>query len=772
MEEIKYLDLVQTDPKEFNKKQNQIRMEYKKNYGFEKLQELMESNLHNDIKKTRTVNYELNSSELNLLLKNKLLIKSSTKSMHADSFGKHLINLYQNDMPVFITSDMMLYALHRFYDETIEKIETKFIDDLKQLCESLLDTIKTINLNVLSLDQIDQIKGVELYILVPYFLLHYQTDTPDNIYNRVKNPFAKESTKKQIFKIPKNQPYLNNPSDVRKITESIRKYSFENCVINKVKFNVDGSNFKPRGHYTNSIELESYFMAFQWLSKCIVKLDPSKSDEYINGFMFSALLSKIAEKSIEQVNKIETFVKKLIGEPDGYTLTNFLEVVNLNYKYNQIDISPEHHQPRGHYNMLKIHPSEHQPRGYCDMSHSWKFTEIMNQQKSQQTDNSSTLNTVFDAKLFFEQIENIISKSVLTKKCKLTKFGDGGMMINENFLTPYCFSLIGKGTTFDNSLINDVVDVNYSKNVPSSSSRKFPSIFDVTYAIFNNESTIDFVNEKSQNYIDYLNLLKTKYNNQFTNLVDQTNQTNHSIYEQSLIMLRSLSKYPNISPFNTKSWAYKQSQTQIGHYNEIRHDNVLYLDECDGFMLCCKYEDIMVEPCIEFWHEYLKMITMIESIVIKPDNMNNSIIIEILQNFKNTTNKILQYLEYFIENKEVPQNLKDELMCILKSESHGSGEMTYCGWYSKLFYNSKDSVMNKNEVSSYFSAVNDERGEGGICHLGNGNVQLMYIIVNNSVYIGPVYQVYDFITPTGVRLNDTEWSTKKTNFKSINFNIK
>ena len=714
---IKYFNLVQTDPKEFNDKQKIIRDEYEKNNGHEQLWKIMRSNTHNDIKKNRRTDYRLNETEINLLTKNKILIKKPIKNKYGygdDSFGKHLLSLYQDDMSVFITSDMMLYAFHKFYDQTMEQIEVCLMDEFKCLCENLLNTIRQINLNNLSVDEVDQIKGIELYLLIPYFLLHY---------------------KNTQFFVPKIQPFLNSSSDVKKITESIKKLTFSRCEINKVCFCFDSSTFKPRGHYTNNTSLQNYFMAFTWFAKCIVKLNPDKSEEYYNGFVFSSLLAKIAEKSLKQVNKIETFVEKLIGKPDGYTLTSFLEVINTNINENSILLQESN---------------------------------------------------LFDAKTFFDSIQNIFDQTNLTKKCELTKFGDNGSSFDESNLTQYCFSLIGKGTTYDNSLINDMVDVNFNKH--TGFSRKFPSIFDITYAVFNNSGTANFVNELIQNprvpnrdgipYMEYLEQTKNKFNDKFNNITKS-----QTIYDQELIMLRALSKYPQMEPFNTNAWSAKQAQTQIGHYNEIRHDNVLYLDECDGFSIACKYEDIMIEPCVEFWNEYLNLITMFEELInsvkIKCSDIHDEMYYtmmynppsKIIQNFKNIVSKILSFLEYFTNGQQIPENLKEELMCILECRPYGSGEVTYTGWYSQLFYIPENCMKNQSEVSSYFSAPDDDRGTGGICHLGNGDVQLMYIIVNGAVYIGPVYTVYDIITPSNARYNDTEWSKSVGNYTSLNFNI-
>ena len=72
----------------------------------------------------------------------------------------------------------------------------------------------------------------------------------------------------------------------------------------------------------------------------------------------------------------------------------------------------------------------------------------------------------------------------------------------------------------------------------------------------------------------------------------------------------------------------------------MRHDNVLYLDECDGCSVLCKYEDIMVEPCVEFWQEYLKLVTAMESLFnsIQFQKYKFGFTDNIFQNFKNGQN--------------------------------------------------------------------------------------------------------------------------------------
>lgn len=189
----------------------------------------------------------------------------------------------------------------------------------------------------------------------------------------------------------------------------------------------------------------------------------------------------------------------------------------------------------------------------------------------------------------------------LAKSCELTKVGDiffPGSSISG--MTPVAFSLIGKGTTYDNSIINKMVDQIYAKH-NDGNTRKYPSIFDITYSLFGNPTSVDFLKE-GPNHSKYLDSVKSNYDDLQAN----------SLYDQELIMLKTLSIKQNCEPFNSDAWLKKQLQAQIGHYSEIRHDNVLYLEEYFGMGLCCEYADIMIEPCLEFWKEFLKLVEVMK----------------------------------------------------------------------------------------------------------------------------------------------------------------
>jgi len=376
-----------------------------------------------------------------------------------------------------------------------------------------------------------------------------------------------------------------------------------------------------------------------------------------NNINLAKNICEIGKDFIREIEEFELFIEKIIGKPDGYTLTSF---TNDNY--------------------------------------------------------------------------TIINKSNL-----LNSFGDSD--VNN---TNISFSLIGKGISIDNYILEQLVDKNCGN-------RKYPSVYDLVYTIFDNNSIEDRL-DKDPVFIQKINSLKK-------NSID-FNQVD-SLYSQELKMLKYLSNNNNFNkePFTNKEWLLKQAQTQIGHYSELRHDNVLYLRESFGGCCQCYHPDLMVEPVLDFWKEFLKLIEMMKRL-----DKNNKKLLK----FEKILLKLIIFSENLVNNKSQDEKIVEELKSII-TQHYGSGGEYYDGWYPSLFIDEKDFTKISPEVSSLFTGVPDDRDNGGIIHLGTGNPQLMYIIYNNKVFLGPTYSSYQFKTEYTERLNDDEWTNKITNYKKLEF---
>lgn len=181
--------------------------------------------------------------------------------------------IYQHDLPVFITSDSILYAFHRRYVEFLADLESK------QLSALLARVIsKTRNeLQILVKDQrlvTQQAVELDVYLTVALNLL--QGPTP---------PLLKATPRariKQAIKLVRIEKF----NDLKIFGRTLKQFDF--------------SQFKPRGHYRRRKELRRYFRAVMWLSRVQLKLidypdQRPKLDRL--GFETAATLSWLIQKS-------------------------------------------------------------------------------------------------------------------------------------------------------------------------------------------------------------------------------------------------------------------------------------------------------------------------------------------------------------------------------------------------------------------------------------------------------------------------------------------
>ena len=760
--EIRHLDLVQTNIKEFNEKQVEKQKEFIEKFGQTHFDGIMFGSRHHPLKANKSTDYSLSEEELKLLREKKIIFKD-IKGCH--TFAKCYLDLYNNDMPVFITSDSMLHAFHKYYDNFLMELEVKqFIPKLEMICKGFVEKLQKLNI---SPKYHDLMADLELFFMIPYLILNLKNelgpnnDSFDNQLTKLteeqREELLKYTASDELWEKERIQgfmplSYLDRYEETykkrlesftnvnilgstnvveQKICKSPKlatifrsfklsninfdinpKYTFlyrlnEVCKLianrqdislkmGSVSVTIDGSMFKPRGHYTKSLALQKYFIASTWLSKFQICFKDNMEKSFDKLFLCTALC-KIGEEFLLLVNQFESFVEKIIGQSDGYTLSSFLEVIN------------------------KIIPDS-----------------------TLGTNLEKTLDWILDNKTRFIQF----CQQHLTKKSILTKFGD-----TEGRETHVSFSILGKGNQIDNIVLQAMIDKNFYDDDGNIPMRKFSSVLDLVYTLFNNNSVSRELQDRMKNIkLEGRDGFKCINHLKVVRELLKEHQFQDTIYSLELQMLRSLiGDMDQSQPFNSDEWLRKQAYTQIAHYAELRHDNVLYLEEVCGMRAECDFPDLMVEPVPNFWRSFLSLIK-------KMRELNNN---KILDNFEKSINMFLTFLD---NNSKgiVDKKLEEDLKCIIKEDFMGSGGTSYCGWYMKLFQNEGDLFKLAPEVCSLMTAVDDIRGEGGIVHLGTGPTRMMYILVKDEklcekVLLGPTYSCFEFITKSGVRLNDEEW---------------
>lgn len=229
----------------------------------------------------------ISAAKRTMLAKN-LFAVSPTKS-------KQLFHIYEDndykDIPSFVTTDSVLHLYHIFFDFTLRTVEEQSLTPiLQRLTEGMLaDSVKTWN----EAEQ-GQLKDAALKNVV-YFAVAART-----LGLQPKVPSAAESL-------------------IRIETDLIDRH--EGMKVGAIfPYEVDYSQFIPRGHYTRSEQLQRYFRVMMWygLAPFALRSNKGRADETIRQ---SILLTRSLYRSglIDEWQNIYEPTAFYVGTSDDLT---------------------------------------------------------------------------------------------------------------------------------------------------------------------------------------------------------------------------------------------------------------------------------------------------------------------------------------------------------------------------------------------------------------------------------------------------------------------
>ncbi len=249
----------------------------------------------------------LSEGELERLAQNGFVI---SKGMQFPSFAYGYKTIYAEDLPVYVSADSILEAVHRTFDALLKQTEEQvLIADLTLL----LDGMRA-NLASSSLDA-ELAADADLYLTVASSLLAGAS--------RATLGFADAKAAAELYE------QASNASGHQVVS------------LFGVERDLDFSQFEPRGHYTDSDSLSRYFKAMMWLGRVDLRLIETQSDGsqrfYRRQFDSAVALRELmgnAETALWE--RIDTTIGAYVGEHDSMTpkdiggLMAALEVASLN----------------------------------------------------------------------------------------------------------------------------------------------------------------------------------------------------------------------------------------------------------------------------------------------------------------------------------------------------------------------------------------------------------------------------------------------------------
>lgn len=640
----------------------------------------------------------------------------SVDHLQAYSMSSAYFAIYARDLPVLVTTDSILHALHRSYDDVLKDLEVGlFTDTIDTVLAALHDEIEKRNTEAATPELKTSLGDVDLYVSVARNLLA-GSGVPKDQGNTT--PALVEPSQVSLVVSSKT----GRDAEVRSLLEKISSLKME---IYEVKTDIYGgkrwidySQFRARGHYTESIPLKRYFRTMMWLGRAdtgwilrppdpISGLQIDDIRERRDAALFAYLLS--AAKVDRRLRGVSDIIGFMVGQSDNlgpYELGAAL-------KGSGIDTTAE----------------------FAD---------------------DKRLAAVFDSTTSgAQQIRSQVLESDKNSPKKTA--------------IPTLFQVFGQRFLLDSFVLSQVVfdSILFEKKKQP---RMMPSGLDVMAALGNDEA-VRLLEPELEHYNYSANLLASR-----RVVEDHTADAWRSnLYYVWVDALRKLDdvpdqsvQFPNV--MRSLPWARKQLQTQLASWAELRHDTLLYGKQSYTGVPLCGYPDGFVEPYPDFYatlkffgQEAARRLSVAD--VSHPDANRARLLagtrdrqVSFFRHFES----VMGWLEKIARKELAAKPFSAEEGAFLKKtidiRGGGSGPPRYDGWYPTLIY--RDPARYKPTVAD----VHTDPAEAKVLEVATGSANFLVVAVDNqhdyAVYVGPTYSYYEFTAPVQQRLTDEEWSTR------------
>jgi hypothetical protein len=244
--------------------------------------------------------YKFSPYELELLAKHGFVV---SERMSASSITEVYSTAWQKDLPAFVSTDAILQAFHKSYDNILISVELEvLVNSLDSLLTRLHEGVPLLNVRY----------GALPGMSIPLSDLDFYLATARQLLKRGGTPVFSEN----VSRVSTMLQYIEaqNPRQVALFGSSTRL--------------IDFSQFTPRGHYAEHPTLTAYFKAMIWLGRTEIYLSAPEQDggafdtTSIQQQTIMAALSVESARStgaLKHYERIERILKFFVGDQDNVT---------------------------------------------------------------------------------------------------------------------------------------------------------------------------------------------------------------------------------------------------------------------------------------------------------------------------------------------------------------------------------------------------------------------------------------------------------------------
>jgi uncharacterized protein DUF3160 len=587
--------------------------------------------------------------------------------------------IYAAHLPVFISADAILHAVHRSYDEILKQIELRALrGDLDRMLAAMRSGLAK------SAGDAQARKDADLYLTVAASLLADQPVMP--------TAGADAALVASLYSKAK----AASGSDVVTLFGVARK--------------VDFSQFQPRGHYTDYLDLQTYFRSMIWLGDVDLRLIETRPDhsQVFHRRQFDGMLELtdlLAGAALDSWKRIDGAIQMFVGEPDNMTVG---EVSRL----------------------------------LADLG----------------AKTAADTRTLPDATIAQALVKGNYGAQRISSHIMINGLLEGTLPLSRTFL------LLGQRYVVDSHVFSNVV---YDRVQKGSQLRMMPDPLDVAFAALGNNQAVPLLGPQLEKYHYSSDLASMRV------LSDDHGEAfwNANLYNVWLSSLRALSSRAAsdsgpLEVSQTEAWGRRVLNTQLASWAELRHDTVLYAKQSYSAGPACEFPDALVEPSPAFFAAIEALARRGGEVVANLDlatRTTNDPFGHYFVRLGEVAGLLREMAEFQRDRKPFTGTHMQFINQTVKIQPVCGGGVAQ-GWYADLFFNPAGAIKFDPTIADVHTEPYDENmvEVGRVLHVGTGLARLMVVTANTCqgprAYAGLASSYYQQVTEHYKRLDDPSWA--------------
>lgn len=623
----------------------------------------------------------LNDAELEKLGQNGFVISSR---LAYPSFPYAYAAIYVHDLPVFVSGDMVLEALHRSYDDILQAVEQEaLIPRVMRLLVSMRDQLKSGDAPLSAQAAAD----ADFYLTVAYSLLTGSAQAPvagassDEIASFLAHADAADGEqKKSMFGVE-------------------RRFDF--------------SQFKPRGHYTDSVPLQQYFRAMMWMGRIDFRMIETTEDGtrvFRRRQLEAALgLRVLMDSAAADWTSVDRTITAFVGEHDYMTPPELDELLS------DLGVS--------------------EPGGLAAI------------------DDTTIAQAIIDGRYGEQRIASQIMR----------KNGS-----DATFPLDASFAFFGQRYVIDSHVFSNVVYDRTAKRV-------VPNPLDVAFAALKNDHALNLLADEltEWDYAGELAAVRTIADAHPESYWEGSLYTSwlgalQTLSANSTTEGPAAAGLPSVA--RSEAWGRRLLNTQLGSWAELRHDTILYAKQSYTGANGCDFPDAYVDPYPELFYKIAQFANL-GAAVVAADLTESPYLAERVNTYFGNLSRIATTLGEMAEAQRTGMPHSEEHLTFIKQAIHveggGSGDPWQTGWYKDLFFDPVGGLLSDPTIADVHTDIGGELPvprDASVLHVGTGYPRMMVMTVDTCegprAYAGAVFAYHEHLAKGLTRLTDDEWTEK------------